>query len=178
MENLNAEQIKNVLEHCTNWTAETGCKGCPYEDNCIDEDVTKDALALINSQEQDKEKLGLLIDEIEKEKRELFEENKRLTEENEAWQEQLITTEEDASKAYYDLACEVEDLRTENERLRAENEAAVDDLKNCMHYANPKNNNTCNFCLYDCESGMCKGREDRMKCHPVWRGVDEEKVED
>ena len=52
MENLNAEQIKKVLEHCTNWTFETGCKGCPYEDNCIDEDVTRDALALINSQEQ------------------------------------------------------------------------------------------------------------------------------
>lgn len=57
MENLNAEQIKKVLEHCTNWTFETGCKGCPYEDNCIDEDVTRDALALINSQEQRIKKL-------------------------------------------------------------------------------------------------------------------------
>ena len=52
MKNLNAEQIIKVLEHCSNWTAEKGCKGCPYDGNCIDEDVTRDALALITSQEQ------------------------------------------------------------------------------------------------------------------------------
>ncbi len=56
---LNAEQIKKVLEHCANWTAETGCKGCPYEENCIDKDVMKDAFALINELTEENERIKL-----------------------------------------------------------------------------------------------------------------------
>ena len=65
----------------------------------------------------------------------------------------------------------IRELTEEKERLMAEKEAAVDDLEHCMHYAKPKNNNTCNFCLNDCESGLCKGREDWIECRPVWRGI-------
>ena len=32
------------------------------------------------------------------------------------------------------------------EGLEREVNAAVEDLKNCMHFSNPKNNNVCNFC--------------------------------
>lgn len=85
MENLNAEVVKKALECCIlfgcSYNETKACPLKPYED-CTTRLVTN-ALALIASQEQDKEKLGLLIDELEKEKRELFEENKRLTEENE-----------------------------------------------------------------------------------------------
>lgn len=86
MENLNAEQIVKALKYCTDGGR---CLDCRYDkgnsftkEGCMASHM-RDALALINSQEQDKEKLGLLIDEIEKEKRKLFEENKRLAEENE-----------------------------------------------------------------------------------------------
>ena len=65
----------------------------------------------------------------------------------------------------------IRELTEENKRLMAEKEAAVDDLEHCMHYAKPKNNNTCNFCLNDCEIGPCKGREDWIECRPVWRGI-------
>lgn len=86
MENLNAERIKSDLERCKFGKDKPNCEGCNYKPwikpRCWHL-LCCDALALINSQEQDKEKLGLLIDELEKEKRELFEENKRLTEENE-----------------------------------------------------------------------------------------------
>lgn len=56
MENLNAEQVKKALECC----ADCGnCKECPYDgmpytsskDRCT-YNLTRDALALINSQEQ------------------------------------------------------------------------------------------------------------------------------
>lgn len=90
---LNREQIIKALECCT---GEGGkCENCPRLGflPCT-KPLMKDALALINSQEQDKEKLGLLIDELEKEKRELFEENKRLTEENERLRERNITLEQ------------------------------------------------------------------------------------
>ena len=56
-----------------------------------------------------------------------------------------------------------------------EKEQAVEDLLNCMYYANPKNNNTCNFCVHDCERERCKGKDDRTKCRPCWRGVRKEK---
>lgn len=45
----------------------------------------------------------------------------------------------------------------------------LDDFTHAMHYAG-KNNNVCNFCEHDCgEGGMCKGRENRIHCHPKWR---------
>lgn len=85
MENLNAEQIKNVLEHCANWTAETGCKGCPYEDNCINEDVIKAALALITSQEQrikelteENERLRAIPEQLHKEMSERMVEERKI----------------------------------------------------------------------------------------------------
>lgn len=47
----------------------------------------------------------------------------------------------------------------------------LDDFTHAMHYAG-KNNNVCNFCEHDCgEGGMCKGRENRIHCHPKWRGL-------
>lgn len=55
--------------------------------------------------------------------------------------------------------------------LEAEKDTAIEDLKNCMYFAKPKNNNTCNFCLHDRENGVCRGREDWIECSPVWRGI-------
>jgi hypothetical protein len=53
MENLNAEAVKKALECCSADTAD--CHSCPYSEfsefNCFD-NAKKDALALINSQEQ------------------------------------------------------------------------------------------------------------------------------
>ena len=75
----------------------------------------------------------------------------------------------------------IKELTEENERLRAEKEAAVDDLKHCMYYANPKRANTCNFCIHDCEVSKdgtkCKGKDDWIYCSPVWRGVVKTKSE-
>lgn len=92
MENLNAERIKSDLEHCSFGKDKPICEGCNYKPwikpRCFGL-LCSNALDLITSQEQDKEKLGLLIDEIEKEKRELFEENKRLTDENEKLRAEL-----------------------------------------------------------------------------------------
>jgi septal ring factor EnvC (AmiA/AmiB activator) len=119
MENLNAEQVKKALQGHIG-VVDMRCEECPYnQDNgseiCIDLLIT-DALALINSQEQDKEKLGLLIDEILKEKRELFEENKRLTEENERLTRLANLRQRDLDNAN-DLLFKVED---EIERLKAQ----------------------------------------------------------
>ena len=69
----------------------------------------------------------------------------------------------------------VELLNDVVERLTMENEQLVEDLHDCMHYANPKNNNTCNFCVHDSERGRCEGKDDWMKCRPCWRGVRKEK---
>jgi hypothetical protein len=57
MKNLNAEQIKKALECCTIWC---GCDDCPFDPkgDCYKgsmecgNDLMKNALALINSQEQ------------------------------------------------------------------------------------------------------------------------------
>lgn len=142
MENLNAEQIKKALECCVKAETHLDCRKlkCPalINDECIyigetDEDCDRqqlaDALALITSQEQEKEKLGLLIDEIETEKRKLFEENKRLTEEKERLLTALanydrltdvrIAEEYYTAEAYEELREENENLRTESDRLKA-----------------------------------------------------------
>jgi regulator of replication initiation timing len=94
---LNREQIIKVLEHCSNWTAETGCKGCPYDENCIDKDVMKDALALITTQDQ---------------------RIKELTEEYES----MAKSVNEASELIRKLRTEKKKLTEENARLRAENE--------------------------------------------------------
>lgn len=70
----------------------------------------------------------------------------------------------------------VENLQAEIERLKAENKSAIDDLKHCMYFANPKNNNTCNFCSHDGKSGSCPGRENWIECNPIWRGFVKEMV--
>jgi hypothetical protein len=57
MMELNAEQIKKLLEHCANWTVETGCKGCPYDGECIEMDVMNDALSLIKELTEENERL-------------------------------------------------------------------------------------------------------------------------
>jgi hypothetical protein len=92
MENLNAEQVKEWLLVCAEDT--------PYP---AQERALHDALALISSQEQDKEKLGLLIDEIVKEKRELFEENKRLAAENERLIADTVRKMQERIKQYIDV---------------------------------------------------------------------------
>lgn len=66
--------------------------------------------------------------------------------------------------------------KAENERLKAENKSAIDDLKHCMYFAKPKNSNTCNFCSHDGEGGRCRGRENRIECNPIWRGLEKEMV--
>lgn len=54
-------------------------------------------------------------------------------------------------------------------------DAAVADLEKCMHYAEPKNNNVCNFCKKDMSEypDKCDGWSDFCKCEPEWRGVQE-----
>lgn len=127
MENLNSEQIKKALECCASPTQM--CKDCPMPEEVKDdcrcmETISRNALALIKSQEQRIKELTAKVAKWEDECDlrgdmwcKLNEENKRLTEENEAWQKQLIITEEKSGKAYYELACEVENLRSENENL-------------------------------------------------------------
>jgi uncharacterized small protein (DUF1192 family) len=69
MKNLNAEKIKKALECCS----KANCVDCPYREDIYGitcgADMPKDALALINSQEQ---RIGKLT-----------EENERLREDNE-----------------------------------------------------------------------------------------------
>jgi chromosome segregation ATPase len=91
MENLNAEQIKKALECCA---ADDGCVGeeCPYYANCqfCITRISKDALALITSQEQ---RIKELAEKVENYRNELGEvrfalaeannDRKELTEENE-----------------------------------------------------------------------------------------------
>jgi hypothetical protein len=50
MENLNAETIKKALECCSDYT--NSCRICPYFSKSCTYRLSKDALALINSQEQ------------------------------------------------------------------------------------------------------------------------------
>lgn len=61
------------------------------------------------------------------------------------------------------------------ERLVKERDAAVDDLEKCIHYAEPKNNNVCNFCKKDMSEypDKCDGWSDFCKCEPEWRGAKE-----
>ena len=132
MENLNAENIKRGLACCK---GSYDCFTCDiYKRGCAGwrEGLAKDALALINSQEQDKEKLCLLIDEIAKEKRELFEENKRLTE--------VVERSETAGgcKESVDngFSPSVTELQRENERLRADNEIKSQKRANIFEIAN------------------------------------------
>lgn len=51
MENLNAEQVKRGLECCANNDECVG-EACPYYTTGCEKNMPKDALALINSQEQ------------------------------------------------------------------------------------------------------------------------------
>ncbi len=70
-------------------------------------------------------------------------------------------------------------LKLHLEAARAENAELLEDIQQCMYYAKPKNNNTCNFCKRDGGEGghTCKGREDWVDCSPIWRGVTREKME-
>ena len=61
------------------------------------------------------------------------------------------------------------------EQLVKERDAAVADLEKCMYYAQPKNNNACNFCKKDMSEypDKCAGWSDFCKCEPEWRGAKE-----
>ncbi len=65
--------------------------------------------------------------------------------------------------------------RAKVKEMTEEKEAAIEDLKHCMYYANPKRASTCNFCIHDCEVSQdgtqCKGKDNWIYCSPVWRGV-------
>ena len=113
---LNAEQIKKVLEHCANWTFETGCEGCPYDGNCIDEDLIKDALALINSLEQRIEAITVELDAMRGAANSYKMHNEKLTEENER-----LRAERDI------LDVLVKDLRGRNNGLQRANESLAKD---------------------------------------------------
>lgn len=95
---LNREQIVKALECCT----EGDCDGCPRYPffGCTKANMAV-ALALIRELTEEKEGLGYLIDELEKEKRDLFEENKKVTEENERLKGAL-----EAEERHYELAME------------------------------------------------------------------------
>lgn len=77
MENLNAEQVKKALECCG---ANDGCVGekCPYYEKCLFciTRMSKDALAIINSQEQRIEELTRMMqDNVRAENEELRKSN-------------------------------------------------------------------------------------------------------
>jgi hypothetical protein len=69
-------------------------------------------------------------------------------------------------------------LQSELAAMRERAEAAEEDLKHCMYFANPKNNNTCNFCEKDTENGGCQGRTNWIHCSPKWRGAQKKGAED
>jgi hypothetical protein len=95
MENLNAETIKKALECCSDYT--NSCRICPYFSKSCTYRLSKDALALINSQEQ-------RIKELEAETKrleslcvskdiiigDLSKENERLRERNIALEQKLM----------------------------------------------------------------------------------------
>lgn len=98
--------------------------------------------------------------------------------------EQLQEETEDQKRRIYKLSRdynEVENylnrLMKENVRLKVELDAVVSDLKDCLHYAKPKNNNVCNFCKKDMAEypDKCAGWSDSCECKPEWRGVPKEK---
>ena len=102
---LNAEQIKKALECCA---ANDGCVGeeCPYYSNCIFgiTRIYKDALALINSQEQRIKELaeeikdltetvevrGKVVEQLQILTNEIEEDNRKLTEENEQLRNRVV----------------------------------------------------------------------------------------
>ena len=123
---LNAEQIVieiqgliKALKANNGWWENRGRGGW------FNHDILEDALDLITSQEQDKQKLGLLIDELEKEKRELFEENKRLTEESKKWEQAYDCMH----SACLELSDKCDRLTEENERLIEKADRAYANLK-------------------------------------------------
>lgn len=67
----------------------------------------------------------------------------------------------------------MDDIADLIEELKRERDAAVEDLKNCMHFSNPKNNNVCNFCKKDMAEypAKCKGWDNSCLCSPEWRGI-------
>ena len=123
MENLNAEQVKKGLECCCmqELTHDENCPECPYTDlypNCF-EYLGKNALALINSQEQ-------RIKELESENGKItINMNvygltaKRLGEENERLKESNLVFAHGVEKVaanYYNLGC-TDTVRKMQERL-------------------------------------------------------------
>lgn len=151
MENLNAEQVKKALELCY---AEATCSECPYQKICFEVSqwqIMKDALALINSQEQrigeleaecnqwrsdwekNQKRWEIAYDELDKEKHDLeltlvgvmFSVDKWLDgkefEQDEV--NRAITMREKTLQI-------VEKLTDENERLRAQNETLEINNKN------------------------------------------------
>lgn len=79
----------------------------------------------------------------------------------------------EAADAIEQLAKERDELVTKCHGLEKERGAAVADLEKCMNYAEPKNNNVCNFCKKDMSEypDKCDGWSDFCKCEPEWRGV-------
>lgn len=84
-----------------------------------------DALSLIKELTEEKEKLGFLIDEIVREKRELFEENKGLIEEKNKIFEAGARRLSNLELSYLTLEAENAKLTEENERLREEKVVAL-----------------------------------------------------
>lgn len=123
MENLNAEQIKKALKCCIT----DSCFSCPYDDvgvysQCVPT-LLDNALALINSQEQ---QIAELTEAFAVKAATLIEFDKnieRLTEEKERLLMALANydrlTDVRIAEEYY-TAEDYEELREENERLRGE----------------------------------------------------------
>lgn len=119
MENLNAEKVKKALEIHTG-ILDMPCEECPYNCDAHDEiclDVLpKDALALINSQEQRIKELTEERDGLYRLVDDKIQEIKKLTEENEKLTRLANLRQRDLDNAN-DLLFKAED---ENERLRAD----------------------------------------------------------
>ena len=128
MENLNAEQVNKALELClANDVCDSSCEICPYTDNmknCMDE-MLRDVLALINSQEQkikelteENEKLTIKMNAYGLTAKNLGEENER-----------LLARNFDLAEKGEKVVIAYKKLSEENERLKAENEMLLN-IKN------------------------------------------------
>lgn len=140
MENLNAKQIIKAMECC--YDNNLSCIDCPFQgtDKYIEcSSLTISALSLIKELTEDKEKLGHLIDELEKEKQELWDDNKKLTRDRERLRNRItcsvtITDEQvEEIKAHclerieLDIkAVQADTVREMQERLKAKVNADID----------------------------------------------------
>ena len=125
MENLNAEQIKNDMEHCIN----DDCDKCSVPFGNCQANLIESAISLIISQEQRieayRQELGevrVALAEANKERQELTEENERLKKDNEYILMQHAFQRRPSGDCWNDVIekAKADTVRKMQERLKAE----------------------------------------------------------